>query len=79
MKDSQDLHTLLMHIGTIAHCGGYANLDEHQAMTAIRKLTTHYWDKSASATALRVSGNEALLVADQIYKEATKSMFKPTP
>jgi hypothetical protein len=72
----EDLHTLLMHIGTIAHCGGYADLDEHHAMTAIRKLTTHYWDKSASVSMNKTSINEALVTADRIYKEATKSMFK---
>jgi hypothetical protein len=79
MKDAQDLHTLLMHIGVIAHCGGHGNLDVNEAMTAIRKLSTHYWDKSASASMNKTSIGEALVTADRIYKEATKSIFETKP
>ena len=42
------LHEVLQSIGVIAHCGGLAGMSEGEALIAIRKISSPYWNKNSS-------------------------------
>ena len=61
-QDLREMHTTLLSIASIAHCGGLYGLSESSALNAIRKITLPYWDRKTEAPH-KASATFAVLMA----------------